>query len=94
MTRLLLLLRGLWDSRTVTISLVAMLCAAIVLFAQRTEAQSVSGSISGNVVDATKQVVPGALVTLLMSRPARLERPRPATEADSCSPPSSPAAMR
>ena len=33
--------------------LLVMLCAAIVLFAQRTEAQSVSGSISGNVVDAT-----------------------------------------
>ena len=53
------------SSRTVTIGFVAMLCAAIFLCAEPTQAQSVSGSISGNVVDASKQVVPGALVTLV-----------------------------
>ena len=41
-----------------------MLCA-LVLCARPVRAQSVSGSISGNVIDASKQIVPGALVTLI-----------------------------
>src|SRR4030095_14263871 len=42
---------------------VLILCATV-LCAGPAVAQSVSGSISGNVVDASKQIVPGALVTL------------------------------
>src|SRR5687768_2451723 len=44
-------------------ALVFLLCA-FVLTAGLALAQSVSGSISGNVIDASKQIVPGALVTL------------------------------
>ena len=51
-------------SHTVTIAVVSMLFV-FVLCAGRIHAQAVSGSISGNVTDASKQVVPGALVTLI-----------------------------
>src|SRR5262245_49397397 len=50
--------------RVVTVGFLLILCAAVVLFGGPALAQSVSGSISGNVVDASKQIVPGALVTL------------------------------
>src|SRR5687768_6431023 len=48
-----------------TIGFLFVLCAAFVLSAGPAHAQAVSGSISGDVVDATKQIVPGALVTLV-----------------------------
>src|SRR5688500_8374848 len=48
----------------VVVGVLFTLCAAFLLCAQPALAQSVSGSISGNVVDASKQIVPGALVTL------------------------------
>jgi carboxypeptidase family protein/TonB-dependent receptor-like protein len=58
-----ILLRTRWATATVT-RFVFLLCA-FVLTAGPAQAQSVSGSISGNVVDASKQIVPGALVTLI-----------------------------
>ena len=50
---------------TVMIGSLFVLCTAFVLTARSASAQSASGSISGNVVDASKQIVPGALVTLV-----------------------------
>ena len=46
--------------RLLVLTLLALASSAAVLFAQ-----SVSGSVSGTVVDQTRQVLPGATVTLL-----------------------------
>src|SRR4029077_2591656 len=46
-------------------AVVFTLLGCAVLLPDRVTAQSVSGSVSGTVVDQTRQVVPGATVTLL-----------------------------
>ena len=53
------------DSRRMRRSLVAILVAAVLALAGRSDAQVLYGSLIGNLADSTKAAVPGATVTII-----------------------------